>query len=263
MMKRLILTTLVLMLLISTALIGCEKESNDVSSPGTTTTTTTTAPDVTPDSPEDPVQITTPYTTSDLDKIIMCDIVEGVCVDVSRNTKLVALLSTVTYSDTKELRDEAATTKYTLSFGEILLTVYSDYSIGFMGTSIDVNARIVTSDNDFKYLDSIVTGEVLGFGGYNADQSIEIYNATGAKAKLADKADFIAKLNQIQYYQTAAKSDYDTSKYLYKIIIGGDDIRVYDNMFTVGDNIYLITAGNFDFLKLLSFESSSGELPWL
>ena len=59
------------------------------------------------------------------------------------------------------------------------------------------------------------------------------------------------------------KADYDTGKYIYKIIINGDDIRVYDNMFTIGDKLYLITAGDFDFLQALSFESSSGELPWL
>ena len=261
MMKRWLLVTLVLTLLINVALIGCEKESNNVHSPGTTTTTT--APDGTPDSPKDPVQITAPYTTSDLSKIVMCDIAKGVCVDVSRNTKLTTLLSTVTYTDTKEVRDASATAKYTLSFGEIVLTIYSDSSIGFTGTDIDADAKIVTSSDSFAYLDSIVTGEVLGFSGYNADQSIEIYQAAGPKAKLSDKADFIAKLNQIQYYQATDKSDYDTSNYIYKIIIGGDDIRVYDNMFTLGDKIYLITAGNFDFLKSLSFESSSGELPWL
>ena len=261
MIKRWILATLVLTLLINVALIGCEKEDNDI--PSAETTTTTTAPAGTPDSPESPVQITTPYTSSDLSKIVMCDMAKGVCVDVSRNTRLATLLSTVTYSDTKELRDASATAKYALSFGEIVLTVYSDSSIGFTGTSINAEAKIVASNGSFEYLDSIVTGEALGFGGYNAEQSIEIYKASGAKAKLSDKADFITKLNQIQYYQTADKADYNTGSYVYKIVIGGDNIFVYDNMFTAGDNVYLITAGSFDFLKSLSFESSSGELPWL
>ncbi len=278
MKKRWILATLVLILLVNVALIGCDKENNDSSSTGTTATTeaTTTAATTTatvaettdptteaPDSPADPVQITTPYTSSDLGKITMCDIAKGVSVDVSRNTKLTALLSTVTYSDTKASRDESATAKYTLSFGEIVLTVYSDSSIGFEGTSIDTDTKIIASDDAFEYLESILTGDALGFDGYNAEQSIEIYKASGAKAKLEDKAAFIASLNQIQYYQTVDKAYYDTGKYIYKIIINGDDIRVYDNMFTIGDKLYLITAGDFDFLQALSFESSSGELPWL
>ena len=106
-------------------------------------------------------------------------------------------------------------------------------------------------------------GEALGFGGYNAEQSIEVYKAAGAKAKDLDKADFIESLNQIQYYKVTDKSDYDAGKYSYKIIINGDDIRVYDKILTIGEELYLITAGDFDFLKALSFETSSGELPWI
>ena len=269
MKKRWILATLALILLISVALIACDSEKNEPSSTATTATTTATVTEATtattkaPDSPAAPIQITSPYTSSDLGKITMCDITKGVSVDVSHNTKLTTLLSTVTYIDTKASRDESATAKYTLSFGEIVLTVYSDSSIGFTGTSIDADAKIIVSDDAFEYLDSILTGEALGFDGYNAEQSIEVYKASGAKAKLEDKAAFIESLNQIQYYQTEDKSDYDTSKYIYKIIIGDDDIRVYDNMFTIGDKLYLITAGSFDFLQSLSFESSSSDLPWL
>lgn len=269
MKKKWISATLVLILLAGAALVGCDNAKDDDSSAATTAATTAEATTVatttteTSDSPDAPKQIATPYATSDLGKIIMCDIAKGVSVDVSRNTKLVSLLSTVTYYDTKVPRDESATAKYTLAFGEITLTVYSDSSIGFEGVSIDANAKIVASDGAFDYLGTLLTGDALGFEGYNAEQSIEVYKAAGAKAKDLDKADFIAKLNQIQYYQASDKADYDTSKYLYKIIINGDDIRVYENMFTVGDNAYLITSGNFDFLKALSFETSSGKLPWI
>lgn len=269
MKKRWLTATLALILLVSVALVACEKENNDSVSTGTTaattaaTTTVATTTTETPDSPDAPTQIASPYTKSDLNKIIMCDVVSGVSVDVTRNTKLITLLSTVTYNAAKEARDESATAKYTLAFGEIVLTVYSDSSIGFEGTIIDADTKILASEDALDYLDGVLTGESLGFERYNAEQSIEVYKSTGAKAKDLDKADFIAKLNQIQYYQSTNKSDYDTSKYLYKIIIGGDDIRLYENMFTLGDNVYLITAGNFDFLKSLSFETSSGELPWL
>ena len=267
MKKRWLSAALVLILLISTALIACDNENNEssVTTAATTATVTeaTTANTETPDSPEAPVQIKAPYTTSDLSKITMCDIAKGVSVDVSHNTKLATLLSTVTYLDTKEVRDESATVKYTLSFGEIVLSVYSDASIGFEGVDVGVDTKIVASNDAFDYLDSVLTGDALGFSGYNAEQSIEVSKAAGAKAKIDDKAAFIASLNQIQYYKTADKSDYDTSKHSYKILIGGDDIRVYDNMFTIGDELYLVTAGDFDFLKSLSFESSSGELPWL
>ena len=269
MKKRWITAVLALILVMSVAFVACDKENNDDSSAATTAATTAEATTVatttteTPDSPDAPKQIATPYATSDLGKITMCDIAKGVSVDVSRNTKLVSLLSTVTYYDTKVPRDESATAKYTLAFGEITLTVYSDASIGFDGASTEVDTKIVASDGAFDYLGTLLTGDALGFGGYNVEQSIEVYKAAGAKAKDLDKADFIAKLNQIQYYQASDKADYDTSKYLYKIIIGGNDIRVYENMFTVGDNAYLITAGNFDFLKALSFETSSGELPWI
>ena len=268
MKKRWLTAALALILVMGIALVACDKENNEDAAEATTettaaTTTATTTPTEAPDAPDAPTEIATPYAESDLSKIIMCDVVSGVSVDVSRNTKLTALLSTVTYSDTKESRDESATAKYTLAFGEIVLTVYSDSSIGFEGTSTSFDTKIVASDYAFDYLDGILTGEVLGFEGYNAEQSIEIHKATGAKAKDLDKADVIANLSQIRYYKTSDKSDYDTSNFLYKIIIGGDDIRVYENMFTVGDNVYLITAGNFDFLKALSFETSSGELPWL
>lgn len=267
MKKRWLLASLALILVISIALISCDNENNEspVTTAATTATVTeaTTAPTETPNSPEEPVKIATPYEISDLSKITMCDISKGVSVDVSLNTKLSTLLSTVVYYNAKESRDESATAKYTLSFGEIVLTVYSDSSIGFEGTSIDADTKILASEDALDYLDGVLTGESLGFDGYNAEQSIEIYKAVGSKAKLDDKVAFIASLNQIQYYKATDKSDYDTSKYSYKILIGGDDIRLYENMFTIGDNVYLITAGNFDFLKSLSFETSSGELPWL
>ena len=270
MKKRWISAALILTLLVGAALIGCESESNNSTSAETTeattaaaTTAATTAPEETPDSPEDPTQITTPYAASDLNKIIMCDVAKGVSVDVSKNTKLTALLSTVTYLDTKEVRDESASAKYTLSFGEIVLTVCSDSSIVFEGADIGVETKIVAANDAFSYLDSVLIGEALGFGGYNAEQSIEIYKLSGAKAKLEDKAAFIESLNQIQYYKVTDKSDYDAGKYSYKIIINGDDIRVYDNMLTIGEELYLITAGDFDFLNSLTFESSSGDLPWI
>ena len=268
MKKRWLLASLALILLISIALISCDNENNAPSSTTTAATTATvteatTAPTETPNSPEEPVKIATPYEISDLSKITMCDISKGVSVDVSLNTKLSTLLSTVTYYNAKESRDESATAKYTLSFGEITLTVYSDSSIGFTGTAIDADAKIITSDGAFDYLENILSGEALSFDGYNAEQSIEIYKAVGSKAQLDDKAAFIASLNQIQYYKATDKSDYDTSKYSYKILIGGDDIRVYENMFTIGDELYLVTAGDFNFLKSLPFVSSPGELPWL
>ena len=146
MKKRWLLASLALILVISIALISCDNENNAPSSTTTAATTATvteatTAPTETPNSPEEPVKIEAPYEISDLSKITMCDISKGVSVDVSLNTKLSTLLSTVTYYNAKESRDESATAKYTLSFGEITLTVYSDSSIGFTGTSIYVDSN--------------------------------------------------------------------------------------------------------------------------
>lgn len=217
--------------------------------------------------PSDFVEISTPYAAEDLQTVLFTDENKDLTVNVSDNQHLKDLLLSVQYYEVPEYsqKNVLEEVQYTLAFANLELQVGQDGFVGFV-TESETTAALVVRD-EFAYLSTILGGAVASFNGYTGAQSVEVYNAKNEKGEISDKAAFLQSFSALQFVKLNNKAHYAIGDKGYAIKIDNDEISVYEKYVVAGEELYLLYQGDFEFLKGITFDSSTnssgGWLPWI
>ncbi len=206
------------------------------------------------------VSASAPYKGESLQKMVLMDVSRELTVDVSGNNHLKTFLAEVEYFTHEE--GEMGEVKYILALKDMDLRVMEGGVLNFVAEG-EVIASLTASDDVFSYLDTLFEGGMYALNGYTADQTVQVFNGSNAEAELTDKEGFLTNLQGVTLIKLTNKAHYETGDATYTIKIGDDIIVVYEVYVTVNGNLYGVCQGNFNFLKVLKFNVSSGELPWL
>ena len=199
------------------------------------------------------------YATGDLESVIFTDVKKGISIDLSANGVLKSGLMSAKYnSDEKQINVGEAI--YELKIDGKSLFVYSENVVSYNGSD-----KYPCREFDvLAYLDGLIVGDAVQLNGYAADASVNVKNNVGAVAKIDDKAEFFAELAKVKTVKLARVADYTISEATYKITIGDQTIEICGGYLKIGEDLYAVIEGNFDFLSSYTFASSSGGfLPWI
>ena len=100
----------------------------------------------------------------------------------------------------------------------------------------------------------------VAFDGYTEEQTIKVFDAQNKGGEVAQKKEFLEKLQGLRFIKLNDKANYETGDLRYTIILGADKLSVYADFVVLNNDLYLISQGNFEFLKDVEV---SVELPWL
>lgn len=220
-----------------------------------------------PERPSDLVKISTPYTAENLQTILFTDKAKDLTVNVSDNQHLKDLLLSVEYYQVPQYSQESGldNVEYTLTFVNGGIKIGENGYVGFVAGDATSEALVVR--DEFAYLANIIGGEVTSIEGYTATQNIEVLNANNAEGELSDKAAFLQSLSALRFVKLNNKDHYAIGNKGYVIKIDNDEISVYEKYVVVGEDLYLLYQGDFEFLKGITFDSSTnssgGWLPWI
>lgn len=206
------------------------------------------------------VNASAPYKAENLQKMVLTDVSRDLTVDVSENTHLKAFLAEVEYYTREE--GETGEAKYILALKDMDLRVSESGALSFVAEG-EVVASLIASDDIFSYLDTLLEGGMYALNGYTTAQTVQVFNSSNAEAEITNKEAFLENLQGVGLIKLMSKTHYQIGEKCYTIKIDNDEIAVYEKYVTVNGNLYGICHGNFNFLKVLKFNVSSGELPWL
>ena len=219
------------------------------------------------DKPSDFIEMATPYTAEDLQTILFTDENKDLTINVSDNQHLKDLLLSVQYYEVPQhsQKNGLEDVQYTLAFADIELQVGQDGFVGFV-TESETTAALAVRD-EFAYLATILGGDITSFDGYAAAQSVEVYNAKNEKGEISDKAAFLQNVTALRFVKLNNKAHYAIGNKGYVIKVDNDEISVYEKYVVIGEELYLLYQGDFEFLKGITFDSSTnssgGWLPWI
>ena len=106
-------------------------------------------------SDDEPIQISAPYTESDLQTLLFTDTAKSVTVDVSANTYLKELLLSLEYYETATPAP-TQTADYILEIGEVDLELYES---GAVCLNTQTERFSVTASESLEYIQTLVAGE--------------------------------------------------------------------------------------------------------
>ncbi len=222
-------------------------------------------PDTPPEDnpPEDTPPVSGPtafaYTMDDLASVKINYIENNITLDLSANTELKQFLCNLRYDAAEQVSDDTPVTKYILTFGGNTLTVLEGGIARYNG-----DEAVAVMDEDFSYLDGLVAGEVENFKEYSADLEIKAYNHQNFSCEVADKEAFLENLNKVKFVKLSNKEHYALERENYKINIGEDTIKIHGSLVVLGEELFAVCEGDFNFLAKLTYKSdSSGFLPWI
>ena len=209
-------------------------------------------------------RIVTPYSSAELDQILVTDVRKTFTVDVSENEYLRNLLETVQYyvSDYTEGDFSANQLGYVITLDSIEINVYSSSVIEFVYED-ETTEFAKVSKNEFAYLSTVVAGDIMALDTYSAEQTVSVKNATNATAKNLDKEWFLDEFGDLSFVKLGNASHYDLGSWAYTVSIGSDTILFYQYYITVNGALYRLYEGSFDFFYDINFGTASGWLPWL
>ena len=219
------------------------------------------------DRPNDFVKMTTPYGAEDLQTVLFTDENKDLTVNVSDNQHLKSLLLSVEYYEVPEHSQEnaLADVQYTLTLANMELQIAQEGVVGFVTDSETTTALVVR--DEFAYLATILGGDVISMDGYTATQTVEVTNAENKQGEITDKTAFLQSLSALRFVKLNNKAHYAIGDKGYTIKIDNDEIFVYQKYVVIGEELYLLCQGNFEFLGGITFGSSStssgGWLPWI
>jgi len=175
------------------------------------------------------------------------------------------ILNTKYYENTNN--NENINLLYEFNFSnDKALYIFDNGTVSFTeGDKVYSNAYMIVN-KEFDVLKNITEGDVLEF---NMDETVDKvvvknFEDLSANVKEEDIALFVENLNKVKYIKVKEFTQYTIGDFNYKIEIDGQVIGVYNNgLVIVGDTLYNVVEGNFDFLKDIKFNTSSGWLPWI
>ena len=209
-------------------------------------------------------KLVTPYSSSELEQILVTDNQKMVTVEVSENTYLSNLLETVTYYEVDQTQADLSANQlgYVITLDTIEINVYSPSLVEFVYADETTEFACV-KNNEFGYMNSVVESGAVCLEGYSIEQTVSVKNANGGTAENMDKEWFLDELGGLFFVKLGNASHYDLGSFAYTVTIGSDTILVYQNYVTVNGSLYRLHEGSFDFFYELDFGTSSGWLPWL
>ena len=211
-------------------------------------------------------RISTPYSAEDLSALTFTDIANSLTVDISGNSHLKGLLTEMKYY----LPGDGAITdvtdaRYTLSLSGMEL------KIGFGGDNSNVcfvfadgsTQMSVVAQDEFSYLDTLLSSGVVTIDGYTPAYNIRVYDAEDVGGAVKDKAAFLDSLQGLRFVGLSSVEHYSLGQKTHTVKLGKDEMSVYSKYVVYKGELYAIYQGDFGFLKNVELESSSGWLPWL
>lgn len=203
------------------------------------------------------------YTESDLEEISLTINKLDLVLNMSNNSHLKQLLLSVNlYKNKTEEEQTERTSKYVLTFGKYEFTIYDNGTICYIDNDIEQD-YLLTSDNAFSYLDTLIGSDLLNFNNYTELQIIKVFNSFEDSIEIKEKQEFLNNLKQIKYFKLENMEHYQLGNLKYQILVDEELINIYGEYIVINDNLYVVTEGNFSFLNDLKFSSSSGWLPWI
>lgn len=210
-------------------------------------------------------EISREYSEKDLETIILE--YNSLTINLTSNHYVKNLLLSVKYyKDTRKESGELDPTFVILLANNKKLSVYDDGSVLYEDKENEVSNICVLSSNDLAVLKNITEGDVIQFNEKEDTNKIVVknYEDLSANVKQEDIKTFIENLNKVKYIKVKDFTQYTIGDFKYKIEINGQTIGVYNNdLIIIGDTLYNVVEGNFDFLKDIKFNTSSGWLPWI
>ena len=196
------------------------------------------------------------YTESDLESIVFHNVTFGITVDLSANTELKNILRNVTYNSLEKSE----------GVGEVLfeLTIGGKNFNVFDGNEVEYNGgeRVPVDIDLINFMSTVIDESgARAFKDYGTDVDIKAYNEKNAFVEVKDaekKEEFLAELAKIELVALNYPAHYTLGNHLYAMQIGEDIIKVYDGYAVVGESLYAVVGGDFDFLADLDYP-----LPWL
>ena len=208
-----------------------------------------------------------PYYEEDLETIWFTDTEKSLILDMSANTYLKTLLLETEYYEYEYDPSQSETGKanYTLILQDLELEIYAGGVVRFVyadGGEEEASMAVVLK-NEFAYLESMIDGGEVAFDEYTAEQTIKVDNSVNTGLVIAEKESFLESLQELRFVKLKDKEHYQTGEVAYTVQIDDDTILVYENFASVNGALYMLSQGEFDFLKDLPFGFSSENLPWL
>lgn len=256
-MKKVIVLCLIAAMLLLSGCTGQTPLDTDVQTKQTSTTETSTNSDKKTED-VDPLQCFG-YTETDIDSVIFTDIQKGITVDLSANNALKDGLMNLQY-DPAQAMTEAGEAVYELKINGKSLYVYPENVAAYDGSAL----YTCQGFDALAYLGGVFAGEQTQLGGFSADATVKIQNAKGLVAKVEDNEAFFTELGKATLIKLSNAADYSDPSAEYTVLIGDDCIKICNGYLSVGEDLYAITGGSFDFLSEYAYSSSSeGFLPWI
>lgn len=213
----------------------------------------------------EPTKLYSPYYEEDLQTITFVDMTQSLTLDMSANTYLKDLLLQADYYEYTPSQDEVAQVKYALQFADVELQIFSAGLVRFVYANEEETEWTVAQveNEEFSYLDTILTGGEVAFDGYTAEQTITVKNGENNDGTISDKENFLATLADMRFIKVSNKTHYQTGSVRYTLTIGEENILFYDNYASKNGELYILSQGDYEFLKALQYGFSSDWLPWL
>lgn len=209
-------------------------------------------------------RIVTPYSSAQLDQILVTDIQKTFTVDVSENEYLRNLLETVEYYESNQSNADFSANEigYVITLDTIEINVYTPSLIEFVYEDETTELASV-SNNEFAYLSTVVAGDITALDTYSTEQTVSVKNAKSATAKDLDKEWLLDEFGNLSVVKLGNTNHYNLGSWAYTVTIGSDTILIYQYYLTVNGTLYRLYEGSFDFFYDINFGASSGWLPWL
>ena len=199
------------------------------------------------------------YTEMDIESVIFTDVEKGITADLSANNALRDGLANLKY-DPDQIKTDAGDAVYELKINGKSLYIYSENVAAYDGSAL----YTCQGFDALAYLGGIFAGEQTQLGGFSADATVTIKNAKGLVAKVEDNEEFFAALGKATVIKLSNSADYSAPSAEYTVLIGLDYVEISNGYIAVGDDIYAIISGSFEFLSEYTYLSSSdGFLPWV
>ena len=100
----------------------------------------------------------------------------------------------------------------------------------------------------------------VAFDGYTEEQMIELFDAEKKGGEVANKKEFLEKLQGLRFIKLNDKENYEMGDLKYTITIGADKLYVYADFVVLNNDLYRVSQGNFEFLKEVKVLV---KLPWV
>lgn len=209
------------------------------------------------------IEVTLGYTINDFDMIKAFVFSTGMGYNLSSNHYIKNLLLETKYyvSDAENIKGEYA---YILNISErFLMILYTDGSVEVCLDDNTIEYYKILNFNDFNFIKDI-SGKNDNSFSIKSINSVKVYNNEEILGEIKESEEFLNKLREIKYVKINNYNQFTLSEKRFKLVIEDKVIGIYDNgLIIINDDLYMITYGDFSFLKDVQFTSSSGWLPWV